>query len=213
MPENHRPQGGGLTHTVEASREEGWGGQWAVSRERVQLYWLYAKSLWLSESTTKGSDGLYRSHVNTSRLIYFVWLRLLYRSPKVIMSSSSHVELFVRAGRDHKTLGGCPHCQRVFLALSVKAEYGPVTLSVTPVHLAKLPTGIQGAFSRLPAIRHDGETLTDVDEMLQYVDKLFPQPLMSCTCVAATEACQDVFSRYLVLSNTSNYLAVMLMLW
>jgi len=111
--------------------------------------------------------------------------------------SSSPVELFVRAGRDNKMLGGCPQCQRVFLALAVKSEYGPLTLSVTTVNPAKPPSELQGAFSRLPAIRHDGETLTDVDEMLQYIDKLFPQPSLSYDCHAATEACQDIFSRYL----------------
>jgi len=112
--------------------------------------------------------------------------------------SSSHVELFVRAGRDNKMLGGCPQCQRVFLALSVKSEYGPLTLSVTPVNLARPPTELRGAFSRLPAIIHDGETLTDAEEMLQYVDNLFPEPSLSYDCDAATQACQDVFSRYLV---------------
>ena len=110
--------------------------------------------------------------------------------------SSSHVELFVKAGRDNKTLGGCPQCQQVFLALSVKSQYGPLTLSVTPINLARPPTELRGAFSRLPAIRHDGETLMDVDEILQYVDNLFPQPSLSYSCDAATEACQDVFSRY-----------------
>jgi len=109
---------------------------------------------------------------------------------------STHVELFVRAGRDNKTLSGCPQCQRVFLALSVKSQYGPLTLSVTPINLARPPTELRGAFSRLPAIRHDDETLMDVEEMLQYVDNLFPEPSMSYDCDAATEACQDVFSRY-----------------
>jgi len=113
------------------------------------------------------------------------------------MSTSSPVELFVRAGRDNKTLGGCPQCQQVFLALSVKSQYGPLTLSVTPINLARPPTELRGVFSRLPAIRYDAETLTDVDEILQYVDNLFPEPSLSYDCDAATEACQDVFSRYL----------------
>jgi len=115
--------------------------------------------------------------------------------------STSHVELFVRAGRDNKTLSGCPQCQRVFLALSVKAEYGPLTLSVTPINLARPPSELRGAFSRLPAIRHDDETLTDVEEMLQYVDNLIPEPSLSYDCPAATEACQDVFSRYIPLAS------------
>ena len=85
--------------------------------------------------------------------------------------SSSPVELFVRAGRDGKALGGCPQCQRVFLALAVKAECGPLTLSVTAVNPARPPSELRAALSRLPALRHDGETLTDVDEMLQYVDR------------------------------------------
>jgi len=109
--------------------------------------------------------------------------------------SWSHVELFVKAGRDHKTLGGCPQCQRVSLALSVKSEYGPITLSVTPVNLAKPPSELEHALTELPAIRHNGEMLTNVDEMLQYIDKLFAQPSLSYDCEAATEACKDVFSR------------------
>jgi len=121
---------------------------------------------------------------------------MLQLQARTMSGSPSHVELFVRAGRDDKTLGGCPQCQRVFLALSAKSQYGPLTLSVTPVNLARPPTQLRGVFGRLPAIRHDSETLTDVDEMLQYVDDVFPQPSLSYDCAAATEACQDIFSRY-----------------
>ena len=119
--------------------------------------------------------------------------------------STSHVELFVKAGRDNKTLSGCPQCQQVFLALSVKSEYGPLTLSVTPVNLARPPTEMKGAFSRLPAIRHNDETLMDVEEILQYIDNLFPQPTLTYDCDAATEACQDVFSRYFVFMSAFKY--------
>jgi len=109
--------------------------------------------------------------------------------------STSPVELFVRAGRDNQLLAGCPQCQQVFLALAVKSQYGPLTLSVTAVNPARPPTDLRGAFSRLPAVRHEGEMLTDVDEILQYIDNLFPQPSLHYDCHAATEACQDVFSK------------------
>lgn len=51
---------------------------------------------------------------------------------------SVEVELFVRAGKDGETLGGCPVCHRFFMILLTKAEYHPeMSLIVTTVNPAR----------------------------------------------------------------------------
>ena len=111
---------------------------------------------------------------------------------------SDHVELFVKAGRDGTSLGGCPLCHRLFMLLTVKADAGALTLTTTPIVLARPPPDFRrrvGA-TRLPALRHGDETLSDPDDMIQYVDEHFPLPTMPAGDLAAADACRDVFSKF-----------------
>jgi len=50
------------------------------------------------------------------------------------------VELFVKAGRNGESLGGCPVCHRFFMVLLTKAEHNPdMSLVVTTVNTARPP--------------------------------------------------------------------------
>jgi len=50
--------------------------------------------------------------------------------------------------------------------------------------------------SRLPVLRHENEIVSDPDEMIQYIDRLFHYPPMSYDNAAAARACRDVFSKF-----------------
>jgi chloride intracellular channel protein 2 len=159
------------------------------------------------------------------------------------------IELFVKAGKDGRRLGGCPTCQQVHLALAVKSSYfasgdrvgssstvqngddvggsrcqDALSFVVTPVNMARPPSDfcrLQPSTRRLPVLVHrrvtkhlcddvayvdsdhheanvaDVEVLTDPDEILQYIDGLFPVPSMSYdTAGLAAVVCRDVFSRF-----------------
>jgi hypothetical protein len=113
---------------------------------------------------------------------------------------SIEVELFVRAGKDGETLGGCPVCHRFFMLLLTKAEYHPeMSLVVTTVNPARnLPDILreQGATTRLPVLRYGDEIVSDPDEMLGLIDRLFHYPPMNYDSAPAARACRDVFSKF-----------------
>ena len=109
---------------------------------------------------------------------------------------SNHLELFVRAGKDGESFGGCPVCQRIFMVLLAKADGGALTFTVTTVNVARPPPEFRRVASRLPAVLHGAEVLTDPDEMAAYVDTHFPIPPLAADSYAATDACRDVFSRF-----------------
>jgi len=82
---------------------------------------------------------------------------------------------------------------------------------VTPVNMARPPPDfrkLQPSTRRLPVLVHrrqvehriagyDVEVLTDPDDILQYIDQLFPFPVMSYdTAAPAAVVCRDVFSRF-----------------
>ena len=109
---------------------------------------------------------------------------------------SDHVELFIKAGRDGESIGGCPLCQRIFMILLVKASGGELSCRVTTVNSAKPPEQIAKLASRLPALVHGDVVISDVDEIVQYIDDHFPYPPMAYDDVKAVKACQDVFSKF-----------------
>ena len=100
---------------------------------------------------------------------------------------SNHLELFVKAGKDGESYGGCPFCQRMFMILLMKANAGELTFTVTTVNMAKPPADFKKLSSRLPVVVHGTEILSDPDEMIQYIDEHFPYPPM---------AYDNVFSKF-----------------
>lgn len=107
------------------------------------------------------------------------------------------VELFVKAGKNGESYGGCPLCQRFFMILLTKAEYNKdMTLVVTTVNMAKPPLDFKKLSTRLPVLQHKGQYLSEPDEIIQYIDSHFRYPPMNYDNVAAANACRDVFSKF-----------------
>jgi len=109
---------------------------------------------------------------------------------------SDHVELFIKAAKDGVSPGGCPLCQRMHMVLLMKANLGNMKLTVTPINMAKTPLDFNKSVSRLPAIIHNDEILTDPDEIIQYIDQHFHYPPMAYDNIQAAEASRDVFSKF-----------------
>lgn len=112
------------------------------------------------------------------------------------MSDENHVELFIKAGVDGTSVGGCPLCQRIFMILLTKRDAGKLTFTLTTVSMARPPAIFKKVASRLPALVHGDEIISDPDEIVVYVDKHFHDPPMAYNNAAANAACMDVFSKF-----------------
>lgn len=109
------------------------------------------------------------------------------------------VELFVKAGKNGESLGGCPVCQRFFMILLSKAEYHPeMSLIVTTVNPSKhLPDILRSqSTTRLPVLRYGDEIISEPDEIVQYIDRLFHYPPMTYDNKEAARAGRDVFQKF-----------------
>ncbi|ESO11341.1 hypothetical protein HELRODRAFT_116835 [Helobdella robusta] len=112
-------------------------------------------------------------------------------------NNNKQVELFVKAGKDGESYGGCPICQRFFMILLTKADYNKdLSLIVTTVNMSKPPPDFKKLATRLPVLNHQDQIISDQDEMVQYIDKTFRYPPMNYDNVAAAKACRDVFSKF-----------------
>ena len=109
---------------------------------------------------------------------------------------SSHLELFVKAGKDGESYGACPLCQRMFMILLLKANQGELTFTVTTVNMAKPPPDFKKISSRLPVVVHGTEIISDPDEMIQYIDANFPYPPLQYDNVKSHQSCLEVFSKF-----------------
>ena len=109
---------------------------------------------------------------------------------------SNHLVLFVRAGKDGESYGGCVLCQRMFMILLMKAKAGELTFTVKTVNMSKASVDFKKIASRLPVIMHGSEIISDPDEMIQYIDDNFPYPPMAYDKVKANDACMNVFSKF-----------------
>lgn len=114
--------------------------------------------------------------------------------------ASREIELYVRAGKNGESVGGCPVCQRFFMVLLTKAEFNrDMSLIVTTVNAAKPPpelTDISVSANRLPVLRYGKDIISDPDEMDKFIDAVFHEPPMNYDNAAAARACRDVFSKF-----------------
>ena len=108
----------------------------------------------------------------------------------------NHLILFVRAGKDGESFGGCPFCHRMFMILLMKANAGELTFTVQTVNMSKAPVDFKKIASRLPVVMHGSEIISDPDEMIQYIDEHFPYPPMAYDNAKANDACMNVFSKF-----------------
>ncbi|CAH1772532.1 unnamed protein product [Owenia fusiformis] len=108
------------------------------------------------------------------------------------------VELLVKAGKDGKSRGACPFCQRMHMILLLKCQGGDLQkFTVTTVNMSKPPADfIKKISSRLPVLIHGNEIVSDNDEIVQYIDDNFPSPSLAFDNKKANEICLEVFSKF-----------------
>ncbi|KAK1860927.1 hypothetical protein I4F81_003513 [Pyropia yezoensis] len=78
--------------------------------------------------------------------------------------------LYVKAGPDEKCVGDCPFSLKAVLAANLKG----VKVDVVPVDLSNKPASFLAITEAgsTPVFVHDGRTLTDSAEIVEYVDTL-----------------------------------------
>ncbi|KAJ8319838.1 hypothetical protein KUTeg_001425 [Tegillarca granosa] len=109
---------------------------------------------------------------------------------------SSHVELYVKAGKDGESYGACPFCQRFYMILDHKAKAGELTYDVITINMARPPQEFKKLANRLPVLKHQDEILADNDEIVQYIDASFPYPDLRYDNMKAHSVCLDIFSKF-----------------
>ncbi|XP_070567536.1 chloride intracellular channel protein 5-like [Ptychodera flava] len=109
-------------------------------------------------------------------------------------NSNDTIELFVRAGRDGKSLGDCVFCQRIFLILCLKK----VSFNITTVDMNKKPKRFMDISpgGKIPVLVDGERVLTDVSEMADYLEQTIPEPSLRSTNKKAMMAGIDVFQRF-----------------
>ncbi|XP_006822957.1 chloride intracellular channel protein 5-like [Saccoglossus kowalevskii] len=109
-------------------------------------------------------------------------------------NSNESIELFVRAGRDGKSLGDCPFSQRIFLILCLKK----VSFNITTVDMNKKPKRFMDISpgGKIPVLVDGDRVLTDVSEMADYLEQTIPEPSLRSTNKKAMLAGIDVFQKF-----------------
>lgn len=107
------------------------------------------------------------------------------------------VDLWVKAGSDGMRNGGCPVCHEVFLVLLVKAEGGALHCNVKTTNPNKphdefRVTGLR----HVPALVHGKEMTDHLDEILEYIDKTFPDVPLTYDNPEADAAAGNVFAKF-----------------
>lgn len=135
---------------------------------------------------------------------------------ELVMSQHSLVDpnkihLFVKAGQDGRSQGACPFCQTVFLQLLVKAKANKFNFDVLTINVdnppkefkelsLKPPVLIHGSSKLLDSSIESDDTeaviLSDVDEIAEYLDRLYPNSPLIETNPDATRVCLNVFSKF-----------------
>lgn len=112
-------------------------------------------------------------------------------------SDDTEVLLFVKAGDDGKCYGACPFCQRLFMILLIKSTENKLQFQVATVNLAKPPEIFRKlTLRRVPALVHGTTALDNIDEIVQYLDDMFPAESLLCNSADADKVCKDVFQKF-----------------
>ena len=126
------------------------------------------------------------------------------------------IHLFVKAGQDGRSQGACPFCQDVYMQLLIKAQANKFNFDVITINMdnppkefrelsIKPPVLIQGvsrllAFNDSPPSRDAGSTtavmLADVDDIADYLDRLYPNSMLNFANIEAKKVCLNVFSKF-----------------
>ncbi len=124
------------------------------------------------------------------------------------------IHLFVKAGQDGRSQGACPFCQDVFMQLLTKAQTNKFNFDVITINMEnppkefkelciKPPVLIHGSTKLLDKISDDTNSkegnaiiLSDVDEIAEYLDRIYPNSTLSVQNPEAKKVCLNVFSKF-----------------
>jgi chloride intracellular channel protein 2 len=124
------------------------------------------------------------------------------------------IHLFVKAGQDGRSQGACPFCQDVFMQLLTKAHTNKFNFDVITINMEnppkefkelciKPPVLIHGSSKLLDKISDDMSgkegnaiILSDVDEIAEYLDRVYPNSTLSVQNPEAKKVCLNVFSKF-----------------
>lgn len=115
-----------------------------------------------------------------------------------VVNSTGDIRLYVKAGADGQRYGACPFCQRVFMILLLKSRRGHLKFKVATVNPSKPPDEFrQLGLKHLPALVHgDLIAFDNVDDIVQYVEEVFPDVHLGYEDPLADNACKNVFSKF-----------------
>ncbi|RNA26260.1 Chloride intracellular channel exl-1 [Brachionus plicatilis] len=141
-----------------------------------------------------------------------------YSEPKsyinqLVMSSNTEIDcnklhLFVKAGQDGRSQGACPFCQTVFLQLLVKAKTNKFNFDVLTINVDNPPKEFKELSLKPPVLLHgsskllepdsenDAVILSDVDEIAEYLDSLYPNTPLIQDNTRAKSVSLNVFSKF-----------------
>lgn len=126
------------------------------------------------------------------------------------------IHLFVKAGQDGRSQGACPFCQDVFLQLLIKAHTNKFNFDVITINLDNPPKEFKELSIKPPVLIHGSSSspsfvessdeeserqinaiiLSDVDEIAEYLDRLYPNSKLTTENSEAKKVCLNVFSKF-----------------
>ncbi len=125
------------------------------------------------------------------------------------------IHLFVKAGQDGRSQGACPFCQDVFLQLLIKAQTNKFNFDVITINLDNPPKEFKELSIKPPVLIHGSNAfidqtnlddsncdqinaviLSDVDEIAEYLDRLYPNTRLTVENSEAKKVCLNVFSKF-----------------
>lgn len=113
--------------------------------------------------------------------------------------SESKVEVYVKANtKDGKGLGECPLCQRVIMFLRLKGipgEYIPVNMVLIP-EAFKTFCNNNGVPTKVPVLRHGEYVVYHPNDIIYYIDKEWPEPVLKSENQMANKVGANLFSRF-----------------
>uniref|UniRef100_A0A914YY74 GST N-terminal domain-containing protein n=1 Tax=Panagrolaimus superbus TaxID=310955 RepID=A0A914YY74_9BILA len=112
--------------------------------------------------------------------------------------SESLLDLWVKAGADGNCLGGDPQSQQLFMILLLKAQNPDCRFNVRTLNEAKLPQDFKNYGMRhAPALTHGEDiAISHPDEIVEYIDHIFPSPSLKYNNPEADGATADLFRAF-----------------
>ena len=114
------------------------------------------------------------------------------------ISSPSDIILFVKAGADGHRYGACPFCQRIFMILMIKAQLiENVRFKVITVNISKPPFDFRHhSLRRVAALIHEDFASDNIDDVILYLDDVYPTPQLNYDDAEADLVFNDFFQKF-----------------